>query len=174
MSKVRIVIDQGAGEVLCITNDDEKIKDAMYGQLVDTDIEFDREMYEHRNWGEYDLEIYEYEPTADDDVMQNGLTEEEWILLSEMVQYVDLNEMSQANTTDSDQCYQVIEKVHDIRFAIENMTEDQVNTLEYYTVQVEYVGWQAALSEYLAESDADPIVLQAFVDQWLNGSYFVE
>ena len=39
MSKVKIVIDNNAGKVLCITNDDEKIKDAMYGQLVDNDIE---------------------------------------------------------------------------------------------------------------------------------------
>lgn len=69
MKEVRVLIDLAEGEILCISNDDEKIKTAMYQQLADGGHEFEEDLYERNNWGEYDFEIYKYCPNTDDDVV---------------------------------------------------------------------------------------------------------
>lgn len=69
MKEVRVLIDLAEGEILCMSNDDEKIKTAMYQQLVDGDYEFEEDMYERNNWGEFDFWIYKYSPSTDDDVV---------------------------------------------------------------------------------------------------------
>lgn len=69
LKETKVLIDLSAGEILCISNDDEKLKKAMYQQLIDGGHEFDCDMYELRNWGEYDFEIYKYSPRKDDDVV---------------------------------------------------------------------------------------------------------
>ncbi|EKZ0201743.1 hypothetical protein QPI79_002242 [Enterococcus faecalis] len=68
MKAVKVLVDMDSGEILCMTNDDKKLKQAMYQQLVDGGYEFEEDMYESKNWGEYDFEIYEYSPKNEDDV----------------------------------------------------------------------------------------------------------
>lgn len=68
MKEIKVLIDSGKGEILLMSNDDEKIKAAMYQQLVDGGHEFEEDLYERRNWGEFDFEIYTYSPTAEDDI----------------------------------------------------------------------------------------------------------
>ena len=68
VKEVKVLIDLGKGEILRMSNDDEKIKAAMYQQLVDGGHEFEEDLYEQKNWGEFDFEIYTYAPTGEDDV----------------------------------------------------------------------------------------------------------
>ncbi|OTN76745.1 hypothetical protein A5886_001824 [Enterococcus sp. 8G7_MSG3316] len=68
MKSIKVLVDMDAGEILYMTNDDKKLKQAMYQQLVDGGYEFEDDMYESKNWGEYDFEIYEYFPKNEDDV----------------------------------------------------------------------------------------------------------
>ena len=48
------------GKVLCISNNENKIKESMVNYLIDTDQEPTEDFFESRNWGEYDIEVYEY------------------------------------------------------------------------------------------------------------------
>lgn len=57
---LKIVIGTNEGKVLCISNNENKIKESMVNYLIDTDQEPTEDFYESRNWGEYDIEVYEY------------------------------------------------------------------------------------------------------------------
>lgn len=85
MKEVKVLIDSGKGEILIMSNDDEKIKTAMYQQLVDAGHEFVEDLYERKNWGEFDFEIYKYSPTIEDDV---AIRADEVIQLNEKQQIV--------------------------------------------------------------------------------------
>ncbi|MHC5250419.1 hypothetical protein [Enterococcus sp. LJL90] len=69
MKSVKVLIDLNGGNILCMTNDDSILKTAMIQALIDIDCEFEPDFYERKNWGEYDLEIYEYFPTTQDDIV---------------------------------------------------------------------------------------------------------
>lgn len=69
VKEIKVLIDSGKGEILLMSNNDEKIKAAMYEQLVDGGHEFEEDLYERGNWGEFDFEIYKYSPTVKDDVV---------------------------------------------------------------------------------------------------------
>lgn len=57
---LKIVIGTNEGKVLCISNNEDEIKASMVNYLIDTDQEPTEDFYESRNWGEYDIEVYEY------------------------------------------------------------------------------------------------------------------
>lgn len=57
---LKIVIGTNEGKVLCISNNEDKIKASMVHYLIDTDQEPTEDFFESRNWGEYDIEVYEY------------------------------------------------------------------------------------------------------------------
>ncbi len=57
---LKIVIGTNEGKVLCISNNEDKIKASMVNYLIDTDQEPIEDFFESRNWGEYDIEVYEY------------------------------------------------------------------------------------------------------------------
>lgn len=57
---LKIVIGTNEGKVLCISNNENKIKESMVNYLIDTDQEPTEDFFESRNWGEYDIEVYEY------------------------------------------------------------------------------------------------------------------
>ena len=57
---LRIVIGTNEGKVLCISNNEDEIKASMVNYLIDTDQEPTEDFFESRNWGEYDIEVYEY------------------------------------------------------------------------------------------------------------------
>lgn len=57
---LKIVIGTNEGKVLCISNNEDKIKASMVNYLIDTDQEPTEDFFESRNWGEYDIEVYEY------------------------------------------------------------------------------------------------------------------
>jgi len=58
---LKIVIGTNEGKVLCISNNEDKIKASMVDYLIDTDQEPTEDFFESRNWGEYDIEVYEYQ-----------------------------------------------------------------------------------------------------------------
>lgn len=57
---LKIVIGTNKGKVLCISNNEDEIKASMVNYLIDTDQEPTEDFFESRNWGEYDIEVYEY------------------------------------------------------------------------------------------------------------------
>lgn len=57
---LKIVIGTNEGKVLCISNNEDKIKASMVNYLIDTDQEPTEDFFESRNWGEYDIEVYDY------------------------------------------------------------------------------------------------------------------
>jgi len=57
---LKIVIGINEGKVLCISNNEDEIKASMVNYLIDTDQEPTEDFFESRNWGEYDIEVYEY------------------------------------------------------------------------------------------------------------------
>lgn len=57
---LKIVIRTNEGKVLCISNNEDEIKASMVNYLIDTDQEPTEDFFESRNWGEYDIEVYEY------------------------------------------------------------------------------------------------------------------
>lgn len=57
---LKIVIGTNEGKVLCISNNEDEIKASMINYLIDTDQEPTEDFFESRNWGEYDIEVYEY------------------------------------------------------------------------------------------------------------------
>ncbi|EOT35976.1 hypothetical protein [Enterococcus durans] len=57
---LKIVIGTNEGKVLCISNNKDEIKASMVNYLIDTDQEPTEDFFESRNWGEYDIEVYEY------------------------------------------------------------------------------------------------------------------
>lgn len=57
---LKIVIGTNEGKVLCISNNEDKIKASMVNYLIDTDQEPTEDFFESQNWGEYDIEVYEY------------------------------------------------------------------------------------------------------------------
>lgn len=57
---LKIVIGTNEGKVLCISNNEDEIKASMVNYLIDTDQEPTEDFFESRNWGEYDIEVYEY------------------------------------------------------------------------------------------------------------------
>jgi len=57
---LKIVIGTNEGKVLCISNNEDEIKASMVNYLIDTDQEPTEDFFESRNWGEYDIEAYEY------------------------------------------------------------------------------------------------------------------
>lgn len=57
---LKIVIGTNEGKVLCISNNEDEIKASMVSYLIDTDQEPTEDFFESRNWGEYDIEVYEY------------------------------------------------------------------------------------------------------------------
>jgi len=57
---LKIVIGTNEGKVLCISNNEDKIKASMVNYLIDTNQEPTEDFFESRNWGEYDIEVYEY------------------------------------------------------------------------------------------------------------------
>lgn len=57
---LKIVIGTNEGKVLCISNNEDEIKASMVNYLIDTDQEPTEYFFESRNWGEYDIEVYEY------------------------------------------------------------------------------------------------------------------
>ena len=57
---LKIFIGTNEGKVLCISNNEDKIKASMVNYLIDTDQEPTEDFFESRNWGEYDIEVYEY------------------------------------------------------------------------------------------------------------------
>ena len=57
---VKIVIGTNEGKVLCISNNEDEIKASMVNYLIGTDQEPTEDFFESRNWGEYDIEVYEY------------------------------------------------------------------------------------------------------------------
>ena len=68
VSELKVVIGMNEGKVLCISNDERIIKSAMFDYLFETNQEFDVDFFELRNWGEYDIEIfnYEHQPTLNE------------------------------------------------------------------------------------------------------------
>ena len=77
VSELKVVVGMNEGKVLCISNDKRIIKSAMSDYLFETSQEFDVDFFELRNWGEYDIEIfnYEYQPTLNENqqVVLDGL-----------------------------------------------------------------------------------------------------
>ena len=66
--RLKIVIGTNEGKVLCISNNEDEIKASMVNYLIDTDQEPTEDFFESRNWGEYDIEVYEYlQPQLTDD-----------------------------------------------------------------------------------------------------------
>lgn len=57
---LKIIIGTNEGKVLCISNNEDEIKASMVNYLIDTDQEPTEDFFESRNWGEYDIEVYEY------------------------------------------------------------------------------------------------------------------
>ncbi|HFU5899987.1 TPA: hypothetical protein ACH6JZ_002396 [Enterococcus faecium] len=57
---LKIVIGTNEGKVLCISNNEDEIKASMVNYLIGTDQEPTEDFFESRNWGEYDIEVYEY------------------------------------------------------------------------------------------------------------------
>lgn len=57
---LKIVVGTNEGKVLCISNNEDEIKASMVSYLIDTDQEPTEDFFESRNWGEYDIEVYEY------------------------------------------------------------------------------------------------------------------
>lgn len=57
---LKIVIGTNEGKVLCISNNEDEIKASMVNYLIDTDQEPTEDFFESRNWGEYDIEVYDY------------------------------------------------------------------------------------------------------------------
>lgn len=57
---LKIVIGTNEGKVLCISNNEDKMKASMVNYLIDTDQEPTEDFFESQNWGEYDIEVYEY------------------------------------------------------------------------------------------------------------------
>lgn len=57
---LKIVIGTNEGKVLCISNNEDEIKASMVNYLIDTNQEPTEDFFESRNWGEYDIEVYEY------------------------------------------------------------------------------------------------------------------
>ena len=57
---LKIVIGTNEGKVLCISNNEDEIKASMVNYLIDTDQEPTEDFFESRNWGEYDIDVYEY------------------------------------------------------------------------------------------------------------------
>lgn len=57
---LKIIIGTNEGKVLCISNNEDEIKASMVNYLIDTDQEPTEYFFESRNWGEYDIEVYEY------------------------------------------------------------------------------------------------------------------
>nr|DAG09980.1 MAG TPA: hypothetical protein [Caudoviricetes sp.] len=57
---LKIVIGTNEGKLLCISNNEDEIKASMVNYLIDTDQEPTEDFFESRNWGEYDIEVYEY------------------------------------------------------------------------------------------------------------------
>lgn len=58
---LKIVIGTNEGKVLCISNNEDEIKASMVSYLIDTDQEPAEDFFKSRNWGEYDIEVYEYQ-----------------------------------------------------------------------------------------------------------------
>lgn len=58
---LKIVVGTNEGKVLCISNNEDEIKASMVSYLIDTDQEPTEDFFESRNWGEYDIEVYEYQ-----------------------------------------------------------------------------------------------------------------
>lgn len=75
---LKIVIGTNEGKVLCISNNENKIKESMVNYLIDTDQEPTEDFFESRNWGEYDIEVYEYHQPQLNDNQQIVL---EWLKL---------------------------------------------------------------------------------------------
>lgn len=73
---LKIVIGTNEGKVLCISNNENKIKESMVNYLIDTDQEPTEDFFESRNWGEYDIEVYEYH--------QSQLNENQQLLLEDL------------------------------------------------------------------------------------------
>ncbi len=76
---LKIVIGTNEGKVLCISNNEDEIKASMVNYLIDTDQEPTEDFFESRNWGEYDIEVYEYHQPQLNDNQQIVL---EWLKLT--------------------------------------------------------------------------------------------
>lgn len=76
---LKIVIGTNEGKVLCISNNEDEIKASMVNYLIDTDQEPTEDFFESRNWGEYDIEVYEYHQPQLNDNQQIVL---EWLKLN--------------------------------------------------------------------------------------------
>ena len=72
---LKIVIGTNEGKVLCISNNEDEIKASMVNYLIDTDQEPTEDFFESRNWGEYDIEVYEYHQPQLNDNQQMVLDE---------------------------------------------------------------------------------------------------
>ena len=68
---LKIVIGTNEGKVLCISNNEDEIKASMVNYLIDTDQEPTEDFFESRNWGEYDIEVYEYHQPQLNENQQN-------------------------------------------------------------------------------------------------------
>ncbi|WP_301389815.1 hypothetical protein [Enterococcus entomosocium] len=76
---LKIVIGTNEGKVLCISNNEDEIKASMVSYLIDTDQEPTEDFFESRNWGEYDIEVYEYQQpqlNENQQIVLNWLKEE--------------------------------------------------------------------------------------------------
>lgn len=78
---LKIVIGTNEGKVLCISNNEDEIKASMVNYLIDTDQEPTEDFFESRNWGEYDIEVYEYH--------QPQLNENQQEMLQEVIKQYD-------------------------------------------------------------------------------------
>lgn len=78
---LKIVIGTNEGKVLCISNNEDEIKASMVNYLIDTDQESTEDFFESRNWGEYDIEVYEYH--------QPQLNENQQEMLQEVIKQYD-------------------------------------------------------------------------------------
>jgi|GEM_PF-1418525 len=68
---LKIIIGTNEGKVLCISNNEDEIKASMVNYLIDTDQEPTEYFFESRNWGEYDIEVYEYHQPQLNENQQN-------------------------------------------------------------------------------------------------------
>lgn len=88
---LKIVIGTNEGKVLCISNNEDEIKASMVNYLIDTDQEPTEDFFESRNWGEYDIEVYEYH--------QPQLNENQQIVLEWLkADYIDDDESNPINS----------------------------------------------------------------------------
>lgn len=78
---LKILIGTNEGKVLCISNNEDEIKASMVNYLIDTDQEPTEDFFESRNWGEYDIEVYEYH--------QPQLNENQQEMLQEVIKQYD-------------------------------------------------------------------------------------